>query len=259
MSLPQPPAFARIAGHPLRWQLLTCLAGTDRRVRELVTLTGQPQSLVSYHLHLLRDAGLVRARRSSFDGRDVYYHLDLGHCSRALADAGEALHPGLRPAWPAIPPAAAPGEPHRVIFLCTGNSARSQMAEALIRRRSRGRVRAVSAGSKPKPVHPNTARTMAGYGITAARWQSRHVSQFSGQPFQYVITLCDNVREVCPEFPGQPAYLHWSIADPAASGGTADETWPAFQQTAAELDTRIGYLLAGLTTGVIGATCSGRC
>ena len=107
-----PPAFVRLAAHPLRWRLLTELADSDYRVRELVTLVGQPQNLVSYHLRLLRDGGLVTATRSSFDGRDSYYHLDLDRCAEALAATGAALHPALRrdagPPHPAGRPAAVP-------------------------------------------------------------------------------------------------------------------------------------------------------
>ena len=88
-----PPAFARMAADPLRWQLLRELARSDRQVRELVALAGQPQNLVSYHLGRLRAAGLVGARRSSFDGRHTYYHLDLARCAQALAAAGASLIP----------------------------------------------------------------------------------------------------------------------------------------------------------------------
>jgi ArsR family transcriptional regulator, arsenate/arsenite/antimonite-responsive transcriptional repressor / arsenate reductase (thioredoxin) len=240
-----PPPFARLAGHPLRWRLLSELAGSDRRVRELAALAGQPQNLVSYHLRLLRDGGLVGARRSSFDGRDSYYHLDLARCAQSLAGAGIALHPGLRlqPAQPA-PPGRRGGEPS-VLFLCTGNSARSQMAEALARHHSAGWIQAFSAGSHPKPVHPHAVRVMAERGIDLAAAQPKHVSVFAGWRFSQVITLCDRVREVCPEFPGQPRYAHWSIPDPAASGG---DSYPAFESLAAELDTRIGFLLAALGT-----------
>src|SRR4051812_22539765 len=102
---PEPPAFVRLAAHPLRWSLLTALAGSDLRVRELVDHAGQPQNLVSYHLRLLRDSGLVTARRSSHDGRDSYYHLDLDRCAAALAETGAALHPALLPALhPALHP-----------------------------------------------------------------------------------------------------------------------------------------------------------
>src|SRR3954453_18155956 len=99
-----PPRFLRLAGHPLRWQLLTELARSDRRVGELCALAGHRQSLVSYHLRQLRDGGMVSARRSLADGRDTYYVLDLSRCSQLLVRAGTSLHPGSR----AAPPVAAP-------------------------------------------------------------------------------------------------------------------------------------------------------
>src|SRR5688572_32307149 len=91
-----PPAFVRLAAHPLRWRLLAELADSDYRVRELVARVDEPQNLVSYHLRLLRAGGLVTATRSSSDGRDSYYHLDLDHCAEALAATGALLHPWLR-------------------------------------------------------------------------------------------------------------------------------------------------------------------
>jgi protein-tyrosine-phosphatase/DNA-binding transcriptional ArsR family regulator len=239
-SLPAPPSFVRLAGHPLRWRLLGELARSDRRVRELVSLVGQPQNLVSYHLGRLRADRLVAARRSTFDARDAYYRLDLANCADALAAAGLALHPGLRLA---PVPLAAPVRRCRVLFLCTGNSARSPAAEALLRQRA-GRVEVVSAGSHPKPLHPNTVRVLRTYGIELAGRPPRHLSMVERQRFDYVITLCDRVREVCPEFPGRGERVHWSIPDPAASGGSDQDTYPAFERMAAELETRIGFLLA---------------
>ena len=239
-SLSAPPSFVRLAGHPLRWRLLGELARSDRRVRELVSLVGQPQNLVSYHLGRLRAGRLVAARRSTSDARDTYYHLDLANCGNALAAAGLALHPGLRLA---SVPAAAPVRRCRVLFLCTGNSARSPVAEALLRQRA-DQVEVASAGSHPKPLHPNTARVLRNYGIELAGRAPRHLNVYQRQRFDYVITLCDRVREVCPEFPGRAERLHWSIPDPAAAGGTGQDTYPAFERMAAELDTRIGFLLA---------------
>ena len=90
-----PPGFLQLAGHPVRWRLLRELARSDRQVRELTSLTGHPQSLVSYHLGRLRAAQLVSARRSSADGRDVYYRADLFRCRELLGEAGISLHPGL--------------------------------------------------------------------------------------------------------------------------------------------------------------------
>ena len=92
-----PPRFLRLAGHPLRWRLLSELARSDRRVGELCELAGRRQSLVSYHLRQLRDGGLVSMRRSAADGRDTYYVLDLARCGELLSSAGVSLHPGLAP------------------------------------------------------------------------------------------------------------------------------------------------------------------
>ena len=239
-----PPRFLRLAGHPLRWQLLSELARSDLRVGELCDLAGERQNLVSYHLRRLRDGGLVSARRSIADGRDTYYVLDLVRCGELLASAGGALHPGLVPAV-----ASHSGRDRdrgiaqaRVLFLCTGNSARSQMAEALTERLCQGAVHALSAGSQPKPLHPNAVRVMRERGIDLSGRRSKHLGEFAGQRFDYVISLCDRVREVCPEFPGTPQGIHWSVRDPARETGPDDETLPAFERTAAELETRIGFL-----------------
>lgn len=236
-----PPPFVRLVGDPVRWRLLHELARSDLRVRELVLAVGEPQNLVSYHLAKLRTAQLVTARRSSFSGRDTYYHLDLGRCAAEWADAGAALHPGLRAGtWsPAGRPVA------RVLFLCTGNSGRSPMAEALLRHRSGGLVEVASAGSHPKPTHPNAVRVMAEYGI-GLEHRPTHVDTLRRHRFHWVISLCDRVREVCPDFPGNPAMIHWSLPDPARAGETDEETLPAYRRTAAELDRRIGFLLSRL-------------
>src|SRR2546429_4473667 len=106
------PGFLQLAGHPVRWRLLRELARSDRQVRELTSLTGQPQPLVSYHLGRLRAAQLVSARRSSADGRDAYYTVDLARCGELLAAAGGALHPALGPGQPQ---AAAPRVSARVL------------------------------------------------------------------------------------------------------------------------------------------------
>ena len=131
-----------------------------------------------------------------------------------------------------------------MLFLCTGNGARSQLAEALAQRRSGGLVQAFSAGSHPRSLHPNTVRVLAEHGIDVRGRAAKHLSVFTADRFGYVITLCDRVREVCPEFPGHPRHIHWSIPDPAAAGDTDEASYPAFQATAAELDARIGFLLA---------------
>lgn len=241
-----PPPFLQLAGHPVRWQLLSELSRSDRRVHELTDLLGKPQNLVSYHLGKLRDADLVSARRSSADRRDAYYAVDLARVRSVLAATGEALHPALRLSAHTVHGEIRAGT--RVLFLCTGNSARSQMAEALITARSGGLVEARSAGSHPKPLHPNAGRVMRDeHGIDLAGRESKDLSVFAGEHFDRVITLCDRVREVCPEFPGGPETVHWSMPDPAAGhDGDDNASYPAFRHTAAELDTRVGFLLAAL-------------
>lgn len=243
----EPPMFLQLAGHPLRWRLLGELSRSDRRVYELTRLVGEPQNLVSYHLAKLRAAELVSTRRSSADGRDAYYTVDLERVRSLLVATGAALHPAVRLT------ASAPGGDLpvgvRVLFLCTGNSARSQMAEALTVALSGGRVDAHSAGSHPKPVHPAAVRVMRdAYGIDLSGHRSKHLDVFADQRFDRVISLCDRVREICPTFPGQPRSAHWSMPDPAAGHDGGDEaSHTAFERTADELHTRIGFLLATLT------------
>ena len=238
-----PPRFLRLAGHPLRWRLLSELARSDRRVGELCELAGRRQSLVSYHLRQLRDGGLVSMRRSAADGRDTYYVLDLARCGELLSGAGVALHPGLAPT---PRPRRGRSARARVLFLCTGNSARSQIAEALAERLSGGAISAASAGSHPKPLHRNAVRVMRERGIDLAGRRSKHLSELRRRRFDYVISLCDRVREVCPEFPGGPELIHWSIPDPAREPGSDEETLPAFERTAAELCTRIGFFIEAI-------------
>ncbi len=246
-----PPAFLRLAAHPLRWQLLTALAESDYRVRELVARVDQPQNLVSYHLRLLRSGELVTSTRSSFDGRDSYYHLDLDRCAAALTDSGATLHPALRKdVLPLVPPGD--GRWSRriaVLFVCTGNSARSPIAEALLRHHTAAHVTVTSAGNRPKrDLHPNAVRVLREtFGIDVSDQRPQHVDALAGRRFSHVITLCDRAREVCPEFPRHPQRAHWSIPDPATVDDDDHLSYPAFQRTAADIDIRVRHLLPVLT------------
>ncbi|MEU7850263.1 ArsR family transcriptional regulator [Micromonospora parva] len=242
------PAFVRLAAHPLRWRLLTALAASDYRVRELVTLVDEPQNLVSYHLRLLRDGGLVTTTRSSFDGRDSYYHLDLERCAEALTETGSALHPALRREALVPHPGLRRVPRLDVLFVCTGNSARSPVAEALLRQHTRGHVSVVSAGSHPRPhLHPNAVRVVReDFSLDITDRRPRHWDTLTGRRFDYVISLCDKAREVCPDFPGHPRRVHWSIPDPATAGDTDQVSYPAFQRAATDIDTRVRHLLPAL-------------
>lgn len=231
------PEFLRLAGHPIRWGLLGALAGSDLRVQELTDRLDAPQNLVSYHLGLLRAGHLVTARRSSADARDVYYRVELERCAGLLAGTGAALHPGLRLAPPALDPGRRTRA--RVLFLCTGNSARSPMAEGLVRYASGGRVRADSAGSAPKDLNSDAVAVMATYGIDISAHRGRHLDTLRHRRFTHVVTLCDKVREVCPDFPGAGERSHWSVPDPARE----PDGYPAFERVAADLRARVDFLL----------------
>jgi protein-tyrosine-phosphatase/DNA-binding transcriptional ArsR family regulator len=244
----QPPPLLKLAGHPLRWRLLTKLATSDYRVQELVAALEQPQSLVSYHLGRLRAGRLLTVRRSEADGRDVYYSLDLARYGELLAESGKVLHPALQllPAGKieaAQVTEAESGSFARVLFLCTENSARSQLAEALLRQLSRGRIEAQSAGSRPTRVHPSVAQVLGEQGVTTLGQRSKHMSEFAGEQFDYVISLCDKIREVCPAFPGDPERIHWSFPDPTLEADSEEAIHRAFQRTALELATRIRFLI----------------
>ncbi len=240
-----PPSFLRLVGHPIRWRLLGELARSDRAVRELTALLDEPQSLVSYHLGELRNGELVTAHRSSADRRDSYYAIDLSRCGELLRASGAAMHPGLRlvPSRPDRETSRSTRRP-RVLFLCTGNGTRSQLAEALLEALSDGTIEVVSAGSHPKPVHPNAVRVMRERGIDISDQRSKHLAEFVRRRFDFVITLCDRVREVCREFPGLPEAIHWSTPDPGLEGESDEASYPAFERTAHELETRIRFLLS---------------
>jgi ArsR family transcriptional regulator, arsenate/arsenite/antimonite-responsive transcriptional repressor / arsenate reductase (thioredoxin) len=246
-----PPVFLGLAAHPLRWRLMAELADSDYRVRELAVRVDEPQNLVSYHLRLLRDGGLVTSRRSSFDGRDSYYHLDLNRCADALSDSGAALHPALgRNAGSPSPLAGWRGSRRiAVLFVCTGNSARSPIAEALLRHHAADRITAGSAGSRPKSsLHPHAIRVLREtFGIDISIRRPQHLDSLFGRGFTHVITLCDRAREACPEFPDHPRRAHWSIFDPAAADDGGLTGYTAFQRAAADIDTRVRQLLPVLT------------
>jgi protein-tyrosine-phosphatase/DNA-binding transcriptional ArsR family regulator len=245
------PELLRLVADPQRWRLLVELGRSDRRVGELAAATGNAQNLVSYHLGELRSAGVVSSRRSSADGRDTYYRLHHERLGSVLAEAGEAVHPAIRlvPA-PPVDASNAPAAPARrrprVLFLCTGNSARSQIAQALLEERAGHRIDARSAGSHPKPLHPNAVRVLAERGIDIAGRRTTKLDRYARQRFDRVVTLCDKVREVCPELPGAPVTAHWSMADPAAAGGSDEDTYPTFVRTADEIEQRVDLLIADM-------------
>ena len=144
--------------------------------------------------------------------------------------------------------------PIRVLFVCTGNSARSIMAEALLRQRGGDAFEVHSAGTEPKGVNPLTLRVLAEAGLDASGARSKSVDEFIGEPFDYVVTVCDQARESCPVFPGVHTTLHWSIDDPAAATGTEAERLAVFRRALAELESRIDpFVPLGLGARTVGA------
>lgn len=241
MMVAQPPPIIRMLAHDVRWNLVSALANSDYRVHELVELVKKPINLVSYHLRQLREANLVSEQRSQADARDVYYTLDIAELQAAYLGAAQILHPALQPTTTETPPVVAQS-PARILFLCTHNSARSQMAAGLMRHFGGEHVAVWSAGTEPQAVHPLALDVMNQHQLPTDELQSNHLATFIGQDFDYIVTVCDRARETCPVFPGDPTRIHWSFPDPAAVvGATAQRQ--AFEQTFRQLQIRIQFLL----------------
>jgi arsenate reductase (thioredoxin) len=130
-------------------------------------------------------------------------------------------------------------DPIRVLFVCTGNSARSLMAEAVLRHHGGSRFEVHSAGTEPKGVNPLTRRVLAEAGIDASFARSKSVEEFLGQTFDYVVTVCDQARQVCPVFPGVHESIHWGYEDPAAVEGPDDVRLAAFRKTLIAISERV--------------------
>lgn len=139
--------------------------------------------------------------------------------------------------------AADVGAPIRVIFVCTHNSARSVMAEVLLRQKGGPAFEVHSAGVEPGTINPYTIRVLEAAGLPTAGLRSKSVAEFAGQWFDYVITVCDAARQVCPTFPGEGQRLHWGHDDPSAATGTDEERLVAFQRVFTAIGERIGMFV----------------
>lgn len=246
--------FLRAVGDEARLLIVQALTYSDLRAGELSAIALLPSNALAFHLKRLSAVGLLLRRQSAADGRDVYYHLDMSRLLALYAATGDALYPTLRglPDYsdgsergaPMSSPEAAHARvsrPLRVLFLCTHNSARSQMAEALLRQMGGDQVEAFSAGSQPTEVHPDAIAALRESGIPTDSLYAKPLDQFLGERFDYIITVCDRVRDICPSFPADPAQAHWSIADPAVIED-ADQRAKVFRDTLVELQTRLRYL-----------------
>jgi ArsR family transcriptional regulator, arsenate/arsenite/antimonite-responsive transcriptional repressor / arsenate reductase (thioredoxin) len=202
---------------------------------DIARLVAVPHNTMSTHLALLEKAGLLRSRR---DGRQIIFAVDPSSCATLIQSLTSAFAVSQNDMAstsfvPVMRQPPIPKRPYRVLVLCTANSARSLMAEALINREGRGRFVAVSAGSRPANApHPAALRLLGELGYETVGLRSKDWMAFSAAdsaPFDFAVTVCDAAQgEDCPAWPGHPLSVHWGIADPAAV--------PEPEQRAAMLD-----------------------
>lgn len=134
----------------------------------------------------------------------------------------------------------------RVLILCTGNSARSQMAEGLLRNMAGDRTEVFSAGTKPSVVNPLAIEAMSERGIDISAQRSKHLDEYRSQPFDYVITVCDSAAETCPLFPGRAERVHWDFPDPAAAEGTHEARLALFRRVRDDIEAHLRAWAGGL-------------
>ena len=227
----------------LRYQPFGLLAGDISR------LLAVPHNTLSTHMAVLQGAGLVRSRR---DGRSIIFAADTTRLTAAQAFLIEGqMPPHKKSATLAAnvypikrPEDAVSDNVHNVLILCTGNSARSILAEAIINREGRGRFRAFSAGSQPKcSPNPVGLELLDGLGYDTSGFRSKSWTEFAepGAPrMDFIITVCDSAAgEACPHWPGHPLVAHWGIPDPADVKGTREQKRAAFQEAYRHLMNRI--------------------
>jgi ArsR family transcriptional regulator len=236
-SQPSALTILKLLADDTRWRLITVLRRSDYQTGELVVLLNLPQNLVSYHLGLLRQAGLVQTRRSDADARTVYYGLNVEALQSSYQQVGTDMQ---------LPDVVDQSRAERstVVFLCTGNSVRSQMAEGWLRHLSRGRVSVRSAGTQPRTLHPLAVQVMAEVGVDIGYQQAKSLDALTDVTPDVVVTVCDLAREQCPDWPATTIHLHWSIPDPVRVQGRSDARMLAFRFARDELRQRVAGLLA---------------
>ncbi len=244
-------AFATL-GHPARlavFRLLMRFVPKGARPTEIADALEMKQNTLSHHLADLADAGLVRVRR---EGRSLYYSADLAATEALVGylvlDLGRARPELLTPLMDTAREDPMSDSPFNVLFICSGNSARSIFAEALLRDLGRGKLVAHSAGTRPNTqLNPFALDVLARNGHDVAGLRSKHVSEFQKPDavvMDFVVTVCDTAAaEECPPWPGQPITGHWGLPDPVKATGTDAERALVFAQTYAALRRRIAALV----------------
>jgi protein-tyrosine-phosphatase/DNA-binding transcriptional ArsR family regulator len=239
--LNNPPILLNLLDNKLRWHLVSALSKGDFNVSELQNLVKSSQNLVSYHLGKLKSSKLVNETQSIADGRETYYSLNLRLLQSLFFSLADDIHPALSQS-------KEDGKkknerPARVLFVCTHNSARSQMAEGLLRANGGEFVEVFSAGTEPSHIHPLAIQAMEKLKVDISQQRSKDISEFINQKFDYVITVCDRAKESCPIFPGAPEQIHWSFPDPSEVEGDEVKKAKAFYDTALGVSQRINFLL----------------
>ena len=245
-------AFATL-GHPGRlavYRLLMRFAPQGVRPTEIAAALGMKQNTLSHHLADLTASGLVGVERR---GRSLRYAVDLdtteGLIGYLALDVGRARPDLISPLLPRRKDAAMRDTDLNVLFICSGNSARSILAEALLRDLGRGKFRAFSAGTRPgSALNPHALEILERNGHDTAGLRAKHISEFQ-QPgsadMDFVFTVCDTAAaEECPPWPGQPITGHWGLPDPVKATGTDAEKALVFAQTYAALRRRISAFVA---------------
>ncbi len=234
-------------GHPGRlavFRLLMRLAPQGGRPTEIADALGLKQNTLSHHLKELESCGLIRSLRQ---GRSLFYAVDLtqtaglvaylvNDCCRGRAD--------LACPSPAETPHDSSGQPYNVLFICSGNSARSIFAEAILNHIGAGKFRAFSAGTRPgSQLNPFAVNTLRRNGLDTAGLRAKHISEFDAQgapPMDFIFTVCDAAAASdCAPMPGHPMTAHWGLPDPVTATGTEAEKALAFTKAFADLTRRI--------------------
>jgi thioredoxin type arsenate reductase len=235
----------RALGEVNRLRLYALLTMGPMAVGDLVTVLGLSQALVSHHLAVLKAAGLVVDRRDDGDARQIIYSVNKPVLRALYGELTLLLDPiKTVDTRPTNTPRRVPMTgPIRVLFLCTGNSARSQMAEALLRAQGEGLFETFSAGTHPKGINPLTVKAMEEVGIDVSDHTSKSLDIYLDDEFDYIITVCDSANEACPTFPGDYQRIHWSFDDPAAAQGSEDERLNVFRRVRQEIRQRVSLFV----------------
>ena len=235
-------------GHPGRlavYRMLMRFTPKGVRPTEIAEALSMKQNTLSHHLSDLTSSRLVQVER---DGRSLFYSIDLAHAEALVAylalDVGRARPELLSPFFAAVQEDAVQNTGFNVLFICSGNSARSIFAEAILRDLGQGRFKAFSAGTRPNTtLNPFALEVLERNGHATGEMRSKHISEFqqpSSPVMDFVFTVCDAAAaEECPPWPGQPITGHWGLPDPVKATGTEAEKGLVFAQTYSALRRRI--------------------